>query len=553
MGLGAGGKMKQKIYRDRHGVEVWDPENFGRVTVHLLNSAQFREVTGFEPPTTQVDAAAYAEAGLPWFDLYDEDRAGLAAAPALAGAKTIAQRDEERGASPAESGPIDAERLHVEKLWNEPPAPRENRSVASDNRPNLKRDSGAGDSASRQDLERNSMSDYKVRTCVDALSPVALRDRRRALTIAGVEAPSGPGPAGDCTHQFRVAQRNDAARQLHRRGRRRMRQTVERTAKQWEKFANLKLVFDSSPQAQIRVAFVQDGRSWSYIGTDNLNITALAPTMNFGWPLEEGTILHEFGHAIGLAHEHQSPLGGMLWNEPVVLRELAGPPNNWDEETIRFNVLDKYQANQIRGTAFDPQSIMLYAFPARWTTNGVSTNENNAISPTDLAFVGSKSMYPFPADGGTGAVVLAVAENSGAEGEIGKVGEVDLYQFIAKTAGTYTIETEGPTDVFMRLFGPNNQTSLVAEDDDSGSDSNARIIRQLSPGEYFVQVRHFSPTETGKYRVRSAAERTIRGASLPRAGRGATGAGLIAVGLPVKLRFKPTSKTRGSVCAANLH
>ena len=131
MGLGAGGKMKQKIYRDRHGVEVWDGGNFGRVTVHLLNSAQFREVTGFEPPTTPVDAAAYAEAGLPWFDLYDEDRAGLAAAPALAGAKTIAQRDEERGASPAASGPIDAERLPVKKLLNEPSAGRQSRSPLS--------------------------------------------------------------------------------------------------------------------------------------------------------------------------------------------------------------------------------------------------------------------------------------------------------------------------------------------------------------------------------------------------------------------------------------
>lgn len=131
MGLGAGGKMKQKIYRDRHGIDVWDRENFGRVTVHLLNSAQFREVTGFEPPATPVDASAYAEAGLPWFDLYDEDRAGLAAAPILAGAKTIAQRDAERGESPPESAPIDAERLNVKKLWNEPSAGRQSRSAAS--------------------------------------------------------------------------------------------------------------------------------------------------------------------------------------------------------------------------------------------------------------------------------------------------------------------------------------------------------------------------------------------------------------------------------------
>jgi len=131
MGLGAGGKLKQKIYRDRYGVEVWDPDNFGRVTVHLLNSVQFREVTGFDPPPTPASASAYAEAGLPWFDLYDENREAVDAAPALAGAKTIAQHDEERGASAPDSAPIDADRLHVKKLWNEPSLGRQSRSAAS--------------------------------------------------------------------------------------------------------------------------------------------------------------------------------------------------------------------------------------------------------------------------------------------------------------------------------------------------------------------------------------------------------------------------------------
>lgn len=350
-------------------------------------------------------------------------------------------------------------------------------------------------------LEKNNMSNENIRICVDAFSPVALRDRRRAFTDAALEGPGRMAPRAIAPISS-VWPNGTTLNISFIGGTAQERQTVEQIAKQWENFANLRLVFGSAPQSQLRVAFVQDGRSWSYMGTDNLNIPALAPTMNFGWPLEEGTILHEFGHALGLAHEHQSPLGGLLWNEPVVLRELAGPPNGWDEETIRFNVLDKYQANQIRGTAFDPQSIMLYAFPARWTTNGVSTSENNALSATDKSFVGGPTMYPKPAGGGTGAVDLTVAENAGVEGEIGKVGEVDLYKFTAKTTGTYTIETEGPTDVFMRLFGPNNQTSLVAEDDDSGSDRNARIIRQLSPGDYFVQVRHFSPTEKGKYRIR---------------------------------------------------
>jgi len=343
------------------------------------------------------------------------------------------------------------------------------------------------------------MNDPKIRMCVDVLSPVALRERHRAasdLALGNTDATRGIAPIRSMWPNGTVLHVGflGGTAQEH--------QTVELAAKKWEKFANIKLVFDDSPQAEIRVAFIQDGRSWSYMGTDNLNIPAHAATMNFGWPLEEGTILHEFGHALGLAHEHQNPDGGLKWNEPVVLSELAGPPNSWDEATIRFNVLGKYQASQLRGTKFDPDSIMLYAFPARWTTNGVSTKENNAISKADQDFVGSKAMYPFPAGGGSGAVVLTVAENLGIEGEIGKPGEVDLYKFTAKSAGLFTIVTEGVTDVFMRLFGPNSAATLIAEDDDSAGNRNARIIRQLAAGDYFVQIRHYSPSQMGKYRIK---------------------------------------------------
>lgn len=80
--------------------------------------------------------------------------------------------------------------------------------------------------------------------------------------------------------------------------------------------------------------------------------------------------------------------------------------------------------------------------------------------------------------------------------------ESDLYRFTISTSGTYTIETLGVTDMFLDLFGPNDQTSQLTSDDDSGTGLNARIRIDLSPGEYFVRVRHFSPNSTGPYQVR---------------------------------------------------
>jgi len=79
---------------------------------------------------------------------------------------------------------------------------------------------------------------------------------------------------------------------------------VKQFAVQWCQFANIKLEFDNSADAEIRIAFQRDG-SWSYIGTDNLVIPKNQATMNFGWfttstPDEEyeRTVVHEFGHAL---------------------------------------------------------------------------------------------------------------------------------------------------------------------------------------------------------------------------------------------------------------
>ena len=39
-------------------------------------------------------------------------------------------------------------------------------------------------------------------------------------------------------------------------------------------------------------------------------------------------------------------------------------PNFWNEQKVRLNVINKYSVDQINGTMFDPDSIMLYFFPA---------------------------------------------------------------------------------------------------------------------------------------------------------------------------------------------
>lgn len=278
---------------------------------------------------------------------------------------------------------------------------------------------------------------------------------------------------------------------------------VKEKALQWCQFANIKLEFDDSPDAEIRIAFKTDG-SWSYIGTDCLAIAKDKPTMNFGWfnprtPDEEfnRTVVHEFGHALGCIHEHQHPEAGIPWDKEAVYRYYQGPPNNWTRAQVDTNLFQRYGADITQFSAFDRKSIMLYPVDNSLTIGDYEIGWNTGLSDTDKEFIGTA--YPLdkaPAAEGTELAVGATVSAS-----IGKHGEEDLYHLKIDSAGTYTVETSGRTDVVMSLLGPGSQTKLVAEDDDSGSGNNAKISASLQPGEYWVRVRHFRPTGTGSYKI----------------------------------------------------
>jgi serralysin len=164
--------------------------------------------------------------------------------------------------------------------------------------------------------------------------------------------------------------------------------------------ANLTFSFVPDPQsALIRISFKHPG-SWSVLGTACEQITdKTQPTMNFGWfdattPDEEirRTVLHEFGHAIGLIHEHQNPEGGIKWKREAVIDDLSGPPNNWDLAKIEFNMFHKFEAAAVSATEVDSDSIMMYPIPSHWTENGFSADLNTDLSVKDVELI--KKQYP---------------------------------------------------------------------------------------------------------------------------------------------------------------
>lgn len=174
---------------------------------------------------------------------------------------------------------------------------------------------------------------------------------------------------------------------------------VRKFAKEWLDYANLSFSWEAGPETDIRISFNNRG-SWSVIGTTARNVTPKTrPTMNFGWLLPGVTdkearrvILHEFGHALGLIHEHQNPVGAIQWNKGAVIADLSGPPNNWDAATIEHNMFEHYPSNEIDGTRLDATSIMMYPIPKSWTTDGTTASLNDDLSPDDKAFI--KKKYP---------------------------------------------------------------------------------------------------------------------------------------------------------------
>ena len=111
MGLAPGGRMRQEIYDDPYDLADWDTAAASRCFVHIVNSRDWRHITGQRPPTKPPTAKQYTAAGLPWFDYYSEGTKAVAGSDTLAGLKSVAQMGKAKRQAPLPENPS----VHVEK------------------------------------------------------------------------------------------------------------------------------------------------------------------------------------------------------------------------------------------------------------------------------------------------------------------------------------------------------------------------------------------------------------------------------------------------------
>ena len=171
---------------------------------------------------------------------------------------------------------------------------------------------------------------------------------------------------------------------------------VRKYAVEWETYANVRFAFVRSDDANIRVSFALPG--WTVRGTSALGVPQNRPTLYLDDISDESSdaevsaaVLHEFGHALGLVNEHQSPNAQVPWNRDRVFRELLA--QGWSRSKIEEELFYRYPASKLPGyRRFDPTSVMMHEFANRWVDGNFQFRRNDSLSASDKEFIAM--LYP---------------------------------------------------------------------------------------------------------------------------------------------------------------
>lgn len=169
----------------------------------------------------------------------------------------------------------------------------------------------------------------------------------------------------------------------------------KKTIESFAPYVNLKFKFVDGNDGEIRIATEKNAGDWSESGTAALYAPPDEETLNvdthgFDDKTIKRKILHEFGHALGLEHEHQHPERPFSFNAPDVYRTFKA--SGASTTVITSNILAPLNPAGLKTSDYDQKSVMHYPFFASSTSNNVRIPANEELSQGDKDFL--TSLYP---------------------------------------------------------------------------------------------------------------------------------------------------------------
>lgn len=129
--------------------------------------------------------------------------------------------------------------------------------------------------------------------------------------------------------------------------------------------------------------------NWSYIGTEATKAPLDEPTLHVDRTDDEKgfrqTVLHEFGHALGLKHEHQHPEHDINWDKERVYASYEG--SGLDRKTLYENLFKLPTGSELLVTSYDPNSVMHYTVDPSKTKDGRGVKESHTLSKGDQQII----------------------------------------------------------------------------------------------------------------------------------------------------------------------